>query len=965
MKYASTLAMATHLLAEGRVGDVVRMVEPLIEQSSAEFDSDAEPGTLRLHALWAQVLCTARLDPNAAQTHLPAQHTELNHAPTRARAEVALWNGWVDVLKGTSKDVLARALARLDAAERLFESVLHQPGRYWVLIGRAQAYFALDEYHLMRHTLDEAQALGTHQQHALGRLWLHDLQVPALRFQGHYDKATQHVEQLKETAHSLEQSRWVGHAQAQEAALAYDQGAAPDVIVERATTAETRLQGTTNCRPYPLLAAYHAHIGALMRASQWSEARACLDDALHAMRDYPLGEVHLHSLRVRLALRMGNLDAARERLRTVIERADRLPHGLHRSHLALLRAEVAHRAHDRSTANQWTERAYQNARETGHQGNQLRALLAHAQRALACDDSDLARTYMQRAESYDSYRSVLPFAASWMHTEATLAAHSIDDNESASYAVRRYLQARDTYLLMGDSLSAAQATLASISPADHLNAPPLELPDALNEAADAFTNARRPDEAAQAARARRRFAAATPAADHTPLFQRLGHLARACAESAPTHASIGTACSHFLQADDRVRGLQLMYRPRHARASCRVADIGHTDTDTTTTLSYPTTEEPRLKLTLHTTAPIPDLSRAITIRLPVVLMALDRVPSSHGASSVASSSVRFPDAFIAESTAMQTLKRHIQRVHASHSPVLVTGEPGAGKALAARAVHAVSERRTHPLHTVEGGALQQHEWAAHLFGRIENGMYTPGVFDQADGGSVLLKAVHRIPRSVQDQLLRMLNTGCMFPVGSDSCRHVDVRLLATAPWPDDAPPETAMRPELAHRLGIITLQMPSLRHRREDIPVLVRHLLNTLRAPQTPLATITQQALDALMQYEWPGNVRQLRNEIERAFMAVRNEPTPHLTLDVFSAPIRESQSTEPPATHPYDALLNNEASLDGVLAQTEKAAIEHVLRAHDGHISASADTLGISRQGLYKKMKRLDIDAQAVVASS
>jgi DNA-binding NtrC family response regulator len=240
------------------------------------------------------------------------------------------------------------------------------------------------------------------------------------------------------------------------------------------------------------------------------------------------------------------------------------------------------------------------------------------------------------------------------------------------------------------------------------------------------------------------------------------------------------------------------------------------------------------------------------------------------------------------------------------------------------------------------------------------------VLDNAAGGSVLLKAVHRLPQAVHEQLLRMLNTGCVFPVGSDTCRSVDVRLLATAPSDATTRPADAMPAALAHRLGIITLRVPPLRERRADIPVLVQRVLDEQRTPQTPLATITQHALDALLAYDWPGNVRQLRNEVERAYQSVRSEPAPQITADALPAPIREARTQHDAPSHPYDTLLNDDTvALNEVLAQTEKAAIEHVLRAHDGHISASAKALGISRQGLYKKMKRLDIDADAAVASS
>ncbi|MFO8233594.1 MAG: sigma 54-interacting transcriptional regulator [Longimonas sp.] len=966
MKYASTIAMASSLLAEGRVRDVAHMIEPLV-QGPLDQHSDADApdaGVLRLHALWAHLLCAARLQPDDARRHLPDDNANLSAHPPRVQAEVALWRGWTDVLRGTTNDVLARGLAHLDQADRHFEALAHRPGHCWVRLGQAQAYFALDEYDLMRHALGEAQALGRPHIDRLAQCWLHDMYAPALRFQGQYAEAEAHAAALKSMAHQLNHTRWVGHAQAQEAALAYDTGAPPKVIIERATTAETRLQGATDCRPYPLLAAYHAHIGALLRAARWDEAHACIADALTAMQGYALGEAHLHSLYVRLALRRGTIERARTQLNEVMERAERLPHGLQRSHLALMRAEVARRTGDADTAHTWRARAHQNARETGHRGNQVRALLVQTQGAAEAGDIARAQTYLQKAEAFADYRSVLPMAARWSASEAALAAAQAEqsgDAQATRHAAEQYAQAHTAYRLSGDALRAAQMALHAATIAPQANRQPALRP-MLVDAEAAMTRCERPEHAEQLQNVLNEWPAYDPT-DTTTWGTLLG---TALAEAPPEHASVTEACTTLLRAHPQVDGVRIQYRPRHARAQCMVADQGTLSSASVTALHYPAPTDARLTLTYAADEPLPDVAEALRPYLPMLLMALDRAPTPSLPSTEPTGS-RFPDAFVAESAPMQALKQRIEQIGASHSPVLVTGAPGVGKTMVARAVHAVSERRTGPLHVVERTSVQPRDWAAHLFGRVDGATYTPGVLDKAEGGSVLLKAVHRLPQAVHEQLLRMLNTGCVFPVGSDTCRSIDVRLLATTPSNATTRPADAMPAALAHRLGIITLRVPPLRERRADIPVLVQRVLDEQRTPQTPLVTITQHALDALLAYDWPGNVRQLRNEVERAYQSVRSEPAPQITVDALAAPLREARTQhEDRAPHPYDTLLNDDTvALSEVLAQTEKAAIEHVLRAHDGHISASAEALDISRQGLYKKMKRLDIDADAAVSSS
>ena len=159
-----------------------------------------------------------------------------------------------------------------------------------------------------------------------------------------------------------------------------------------------------------------------------------------------------------------------------------------------------------------------------------------------------------------------------------------------------------------------------------------------------------------------------------------------------------------------------------------------------------------------------------------------------------------------------------------------------------------------------------------------------------------------------------------------------------------------------------------LRERRPDIPLLARHFLNELRPPGSSLVSITEPALEALLRYNWPGNVRQLRNEIERALVHVRSEPAPTVDLEILHNSIiegaRQNRSPQPPQDAP-DAILEPDQTLSDVLARTETSVIEHVLKACDGQVTASAEVLGLTRQGLYKKMKRLDIDASSFQASA
>ena len=347
----------------------------------------------------------------------------------------------------------------------------------------------------------------------------------------------------------------------------------------------------------------------------------------------------------------------------------------------------------------------------------------------------------------------------------------------------------------------------------------------------------------------------------------------------------------------------------------------------------------------------------------------DRSPSEaperrSGPSATTTDPSRVVDGFVAESSEMQAVADTIQKIRPSDSPVLITGENGAGKRLVARTIHATSTRADGPIEHVSCDPTQAGEsLEAKLFG-IENDDPTQsGAVQAADGGTLVIEDIDGLPLSLQGSLLDFLDTGTVPPTGDDA-PSVDVRLLATTTADLDARVnEDRFRPALRNRLRIISVHVPPLRKRRPDIPLLARHFLNQMRPEGSSVVSITQPAMEALLRYNWPGNVRQLRNEIERALVHVQSEPAPTITLDMLLDTIVEGARRRTSAHAPQeapDAILEPDQTLSDVLSRTEKAVIERVLRACDGQVTASADVLGLTRQGLYKKMKRLDIDASA-----
>jgi two-component system response regulator HydG len=223
--------------------------------------------------------------------------------------------------------------------------------------------------------------------------------------------------------------------------------------------------------------------------------------------------------------------------------------------------------------------------------------------------------------------------------------------------------------------------------------------------------------------------------------------------------------------------------------------------------------------------------------------------------------------------AMRALRASIRLVAASSAPVVVTGETGVGKELVARAIHAGGSRRAKPFVAVNTSAIPSDLLESEIFGHVRGGFTgavqsRKGLLAEADGGTLLLDEIGDMPAALQAKLLRVLQFGDVRPVGGDRGRQVDVRVIAATHR--DLPSfvqEGRFREDLYFRLNVLPVSVPPLRDRREDIPALVTHLLTEARrrAPDSPVRSMSPDALLALTQASWPGNVRELASVIERA----------------------------------------------------------------------------------------------------
>ncbi|MFH1742622.1 MAG: sigma-54 dependent transcriptional regulator [bacterium] len=308
---------------------------------------------------------------------------------------------------------------------------------------------------------------------------------------------------------------------------------------------------------------------------------------------------------------------------------------------------------------------------------------------------------------------------------------------------------------------------------------------------------------------------------------------------------------------------------------------------------------------------------------------------------------------IGKSKTMEDLFALVRRVADSDSTVLIQGESGTGKELVAQAIHSLSARAHERLVKVNCHALAANILESELFGHTR-GAFTGatqdrrGLFAMAHRGTILLDEIGSVSQELQAKLLRTLEIGEIRPVGGDTTYTIDARVIASTN--QDLPQEVEegnFREDLYYRLNVITLTVPPLRQHKEDIPLLVKHFVEQLCKGKN-LPKCEPGFLECLVQYFWPGNVRQLRSAIERAYL------------------LRE-QNILLRAGLPPEILVPERMEMDFSIGQVlplsleegERRQIEKALATTNGHLTRAADLLGISRRTLYTKIRKYEIDSK------
>ena len=322
------------------------------------------------------------------------------------------------------------------------------------------------------------------------------------------------------------------------------------------------------------------------------------------------------------------------------------------------------------------------------------------------------------------------------------------------------------------------------------------------------------------------------------------------------------------------------------------------------------------------------------------------------------------DNIIGASPAMEKLKQTIRTVASTQSTVLVYGESGTGKELVARAVHTCSPRAAEPFVSINCGAFPETLLESELFGYVK-GAFTGanqnkrGLFEVADGGTIFLDEIGEMNLTMQVKLLRVLQERCVRPVGGTDEISIDVRVIAATNRDlERQVAENTFREDLYYRLSVIPITVPPLRERREDLPLLVNHFVKKY-APVAGknISRVTPGSLSALANYDWPGNVRQLENAIERAVaLETGDELNVELPVERARARAAAAGAGADSISVPAGAVLPDGMDMEKYVAEIERSLLKSALQQSNGVQTRAADVLKISYRSFRHLMKKYEL---------
>ncbi|HEX2641719.1 MAG TPA: sigma-54-dependent Fis family transcriptional regulator [Thermoanaerobaculia bacterium] len=318
---------------------------------------------------------------------------------------------------------------------------------------------------------------------------------------------------------------------------------------------------------------------------------------------------------------------------------------------------------------------------------------------------------------------------------------------------------------------------------------------------------------------------------------------------------------------------------------------------------------------------------------------------------------------VAEDPRMLAVLKMVAQVATSDAPVLIRGESGTGKELIARALHFNSRRRARPFVPINCGALPETLLEAELFGHVR-GAFTgavrdnPGWFERAEGGTLLLDEVAELPPALQVKLLRALDNGEYSRVGGTQIRRADVRILAATHRDlEELVEEGRLRQDFLYRLNVVEVRLPSLRERRSDLPLLIRHFLDRFAGDVPGGKQLSPEAEELLLRHDYPGNLRELQNVLHRAVLLSEGERIQAAHLPEALRQPRRPRGDREAGTIDWRPGADFRAAKQEVVERFERDYLSRCLKDAGGNISRAARAAGIDYKNFYTKVQQLRLD--------
>ncbi|MEJ8476796.1 sigma-54-dependent transcriptional regulator [Roseibium algae] len=312
---------------------------------------------------------------------------------------------------------------------------------------------------------------------------------------------------------------------------------------------------------------------------------------------------------------------------------------------------------------------------------------------------------------------------------------------------------------------------------------------------------------------------------------------------------------------------------------------------------------------------------------------------------------------VGESSAANQLRQTIQKVAITNSRIMITGPSGSGKELTARMIHELSPRVKSPFVVLNAATITPERMEEELFGVEDtNGhLRKIGALEEAHGGTLYLDEIGDMPAETQNKILRVLVEQSFTRVGGATKVQVDIRILSsTAKNLEEQIAAGLFRQDLYHRLGVVPLRVPGLAERREDVPILIKYFMEQIStASGIPLRQIGDDAMAVLQTHDWPGNVRQLRNNVERLLILARGEPDSVITADLLPAEVG-AMLPNLPTTGGGEHLMS--VPLREAREIFERDYLQAQIKRFDGNISRTSEFVGMERSALHRKLKTLGL---------